>query len=426
MGTPVYMAPEQVASGEAGPRTDQWSFCAMMYEVIVGVRPFPVDGPHARAAAIADGRLAAPASGRRVPSWVTRIVARGLRANPAERWPSMDAVVDALVRGRRRRGRIARWTAIGGAIAVASISSIALAVRGGGKHGDEPIRMPDPRPGCGCPMSACTEKCASVCTASEYKLGARVPGVSMPGRQEALLGASADGDAMLYLADKGCVLDRIWLARRRGDTYAPLDLTDQIDRERASVFEGCCTLAPDGRSMILARPDHRGFVRVMLSDTGASDRGTDVGDLLPDTVHGVTLEFPMLSPDQLTLYYRSVDRSLGPDDQGPLDGVFAAVRADGSAKFTPGARLPGRARYFDVVSGVSSDHLSLFMSSEYRTHVLVRASVDKPFAAPDENMLPATLPGWRTVPTGDCKHLLTTYTPGGCAAEDIIWLDAVR
>jgi predicted Ser/Thr protein kinase len=423
MGTPVYMAPEQMSSGEAEPRTDQWSFCAMVYEVIGGVRPFPIEDRDARTAAIAAGRLSPPV--RAVPSWIARIVARGLRANPGERWPSMDAVVDALVRGRRRRGQIARWIAIAAAVALASTASLVLAMRGGGKHGDEPIRMADMR-GCGCPMSACTQKCASVCTASEYAVGARLPGVSLPNRQEALLGASLDADVVLYLADKGCVLDRVWLARRRGDTYVPVDLTDQLDRARVAVFEGCCTLAPDGKSMLLARPDRRGFVRVMLSESGTADRGTDVGELLPANTPGVTLEFPTLSPDQLTLYYRSVDRSQGPGDQGPLDGVFAAVRADAAASFTPGTRLPGRARYYDVVSGVSSDHLSLFMFSEYRTHVLVRDALDKPFGDPALGMLPALLPGWRTVPTRDCQHLLTTWTPGGCAAEDIIWLDAVR
>ena len=423
MGTPVYMAPEQMVSGDADARTDQWSFCATVYEVLAGVRPFPVHDLEARSAAIAAGRLEPPAAGHRVPGWVTRLVARGLRVDPGERWPSMDAVVDALTRGRRRPGRLARWTAFGAAATAAAIVAIVLAPRGAAAPpADDVMRMFDPRPGCHCPMSACSDHCVSVCRATAYKLGKPIPNVSVPGRQEALLGLASDGSALLYLAGKQCSIDHVWLARKRGDSYEPIDLTDQLDRTRVAWFEGCCTLAADGRSMVLARPDHHGFVRVRLGDRTA-EAVDDLGELV--TGKDATAQFPTLSADELTLYYRVIDQSRGRDDLGPLDGVYAAVRANRNAPFAPGARLPGRARLYDLVSGVSADHLSLFMSSEYRTHVLVRSSVDQPFLDPEEGMLPATLPGWRTMPLADCNHLATTWTPGGCAAEEIIWLDAV-
>jgi serine/threonine protein kinase len=57
MGTPAYMAPEQLARGETDPRTDQWSFCATLYEALAGVQPF-VDELAARSAAAIEGRLA--------------------------------------------------------------------------------------------------------------------------------------------------------------------------------------------------------------------------------------------------------------------------------------------------------------------------------------------------------------------------------
>jgi eukaryotic-like serine/threonine-protein kinase len=102
LGTPAYMAPEQLMRGETCARSDQWSFCATLYEALAGVRPFAVADVAARSSAIAAGRLAAPAPGRRVPGWVRPIVMRGLHADPSARWPSMDAVVQALARGRRR------------------------------------------------------------------------------------------------------------------------------------------------------------------------------------------------------------------------------------------------------------------------------------------------------------------------------------
>jgi tetratricopeptide (TPR) repeat protein len=43
-----------------------------------------------------------------VPGWILAPLARGLRAEPAERWPSMNALLDALSRDPRRR----RWLAL--------------------------------------------------------------------------------------------------------------------------------------------------------------------------------------------------------------------------------------------------------------------------------------------------------------------------
>ena len=428
VGTPVYMAPEQLESGEADTRSDQWSFCAMIYEVLAGVRPFPTDDRKARVAAIREGRVATPAAGRRIPGWVLRIVTRGLRADPDARWPSMHALVAALERGRRRRTRLS-WSLAGVAVLLAAAgTTFALASRGRRAPGGDStaIHLPDPRPGCGCPMSACTTGCVSVCRASDFRVGAPIPGVSVPGRQEILLGISGDGDTILYLAGTHCSADRLMLARRRGDTYESVDLSDRLDRTRVAFYEGCCTLAASGNAMILARPDRRGFVRVRLSgaDPQPIGAGDELGALVPAIDH-VIAQFPTLSADELTLYYRVFDHSAGPDDLGPLDATYAATRTERDAPFAPGTRLPGRARYYDIVTGVSSDNLSLFMASEYRTHVLVRASLDKPFTDPGEGMLPAWLPGWRAMPVTDCRRIATTWTPGGCGNEDIVWLEAV-
>lgn len=101
VGTPAYMAPEQQAGRPTDARTDVFSFCVALYEALYGERPFP--GTHALElrAAIARGDVQRPPRGSRVPAWLRRVVLRGLRAAPEDRYPSMRALLRALVRARR-------------------------------------------------------------------------------------------------------------------------------------------------------------------------------------------------------------------------------------------------------------------------------------------------------------------------------------
>ncbi len=434
MGTPMYMAPEQWMGGEINARTDQWSFCATLYEALAGVRPFVVDDPVARSSAIADGRLAVPARGRRVPGWIRKIVTRGLRADPAARWPSMDAVVHVLARRRHRRRRIALGLAIAVVINGLAVGSQLLG------RGEPPPAAPPPEPpklagwlgpvdgraGCDCPYSACEGGCVSVCRASGYTMGVAVPGISVPGQQEALLGASADGTTILYLAGPRCALDRLMLARRRGSIFASVDLTDQLDAHQVALDEGCCTLSADGRTLVLSTADRTGFIRFGLAGAAVVPAdGAALGALLPSPAAGRIVRYPVLAADELTLYYMLVDPGVEPGEAGPLNGSYAAVRADLQSPFRPGRRLSGKAQQYDYVTGVSADGLSLFMAADYLTRVLVRSSPTEPFREPAATVSPALLPGWRAKPLGDCTRIVTTSTPGGCEREDIAYLEAV-
>jgi Protein kinase domain len=431
MGTPMYMAPEQLHRRETDARTDQWSFCAMLYEVIAGVRPFRIDDFDARDADVAAGKLAPPAPGHRVPAWIRRIVARGLAAEPEARWPSMDAVVAELERGRGRRERLVKAVVIAGVLAIGGLAAFGLTRRA--THDEVlPEQLPyvppvwvDQRPGCNCPFSACANGCVSQCNAHGFHKSAEIPGINSENQQHAVLGASSDGNTILYLTGRRCGLDRLMLAQRHGPTYVPFDITDKLDRKRVAIFEGCCTLAASGTSIVMPTPDQLGFVRVKLTDSGlAIDPEGELTDVLPERVNGVTARHPVLSADELALYYRVVDTRAPAGDSGPLDGVYMTTRADVHAPFTPGKRLPGRARGYEVVSGVSADGLSLFMTSEFATHVLVRKSTSEPWGDPWEGVTPAMLPGWRAIPVESCRRIVTTWTPGGCQAERMVWLEA--
>jgi tetratricopeptide (TPR) repeat protein/predicted Ser/Thr protein kinase len=102
MGTPGYMAPEQLAGLVTDARSDQFSFCVALYEGLYGRRPFGGTTLKQQAQEIASGKLPPPPADTQVPSWVFAVLERGLAADPDARWPSMDALLAALrPRGRR-------------------------------------------------------------------------------------------------------------------------------------------------------------------------------------------------------------------------------------------------------------------------------------------------------------------------------------
>jgi len=120
MGTPAYMSPEQHAGLPTDARTDQFSYCVALYEGLYGERPFAGATLARLGLAVAEGRIEAPPRDAAVPAWIRRVVVRGLAAEPARRWPDMQALTDALVDDPtvRRRRRVA--TAVG-AVALAGV-----------------------------------------------------------------------------------------------------------------------------------------------------------------------------------------------------------------------------------------------------------------------------------------------------------------
>ncbi len=96
LGTPAYMAPEQLRGDEADARADQFSFCVALWQCLYGVRPFAGDSPLAVLFAISHAKFHEPPPGRTVPSWVRRALERGLASDPAARWPDMQRLLAAL------------------------------------------------------------------------------------------------------------------------------------------------------------------------------------------------------------------------------------------------------------------------------------------------------------------------------------------
>ncbi len=105
MGTPAYMAPEQFESRDTDARTDQFSFCVALYEGLYRSSPFSGRTLEERHASVLRGHVLEPPPGNGVPQWIRKMLLRGLKTDPTERWPSMKALLSALDDNRRFSGR---------------------------------------------------------------------------------------------------------------------------------------------------------------------------------------------------------------------------------------------------------------------------------------------------------------------------------
>jgi tetratricopeptide (TPR) repeat protein len=127
IGTPAYMAPEQIAARQADRRADVFAFSVALWEALFGVRPF-------RGASLAEIREAMrrplsgpPPGARRVPRRLVRVLARGLEVDPRDRWDDMPAMLGALAAIRTMRKRASRAIAVAGALGVCAAAAVMFA-----------------------------------------------------------------------------------------------------------------------------------------------------------------------------------------------------------------------------------------------------------------------------------------------------------
>ena len=123
VGTPAYMAPEQQLGRLVDHRADQFSFCASLAEALYGQRVFQGRS--------FDDLLSAKTSRHRVvrqpvriPRYLRRAIDRGLHPDPAKRFTSMDALLEAIA--PRRRTKAVWAVAIPAVLAVGATAAWAL------------------------------------------------------------------------------------------------------------------------------------------------------------------------------------------------------------------------------------------------------------------------------------------------------------
>ena len=161
IGTPSYMAPEQIrGTDEVGARSDLYSVGVVMYEMLTGVRPF-VAASTLAVLMMHDRQAPIPPRKRRpelaISADLEAIVLRAMSKKPNDRFESARAMQQALgelgspnaVRGRRGRRLALAATGVGLALALAIALLLASA-----RSKSTPDRQREAREAGGLPWSA--------------------------------------------------------------------------------------------------------------------------------------------------------------------------------------------------------------------------------------------------------------------------------
>ncbi len=120
LGTPAYMAPEQLRGEPATPASDQFGFCVALFEAFSAQRPFVGSSVDE----LRKAQAQRPPSPRRwrAPGFAQSAIRRGLSLEPADRYASMDALLARFATGVRRPAQLRRL-----ALLLATTSAMALA-----------------------------------------------------------------------------------------------------------------------------------------------------------------------------------------------------------------------------------------------------------------------------------------------------------
>lgn len=113
-GTRRYLSPEQESrTAPVGPASDQFSFCVALCEALTGQVP--------QADKLPQGAV--------LPAWIRPVLLRGLAQKPADRYPSMSALLEALEAGPLARRRLISRVSLVLLITIAAAAVGTLTIR---------------------------------------------------------------------------------------------------------------------------------------------------------------------------------------------------------------------------------------------------------------------------------------------------------
>jgi Tol biopolymer transport system component len=358
MGTPAYMAPEQVEADEVTPAADVYSFGVVLYEMVTATVPFMA----MTAAATANLRLHSdpPSPRRHVPELDARwesVILRCLARRPAERFASAGAAAAALrppepaPRAPRSRVRLLGEVAL--VLALVALGAYAVLARRASESGPlEPLQIttsagldlfpaisPD-----GKRLAYASDRSGSFeIYVRDLAPGAADTVVTRDGAQNFHPRWSPDGRTLVYHSkDKG----GLWLVPAEGGS--PRRLTDFGSRPAwspggsriAFQSEALVDLAANA---VAAMPPST--LWVVPAEGGAPVQVTTAGS--PPGGHGG----PAWSPDETRLVFTASDRRASSVWSVGVDGGGLVRLATGPTyTYDPVFSRDGRSVYYSALS----------------------------------------------------------------------------
>ena len=128
VGTPGYMSPEQYAGLPTDVRSDQFSFCASLYEALYHRLPFAGENLAEVAANVLAGKLQPAPENSAVPLGIRDALLRGLSREPEERFPALTEIMEELAKNPDfdpRNAHAAQWRL---AMAIAMTAALLVGV----------------------------------------------------------------------------------------------------------------------------------------------------------------------------------------------------------------------------------------------------------------------------------------------------------
>ncbi|MGB1276341.1 MAG: protein kinase domain-containing protein, partial [Nannocystaceae bacterium] len=302
LGTPAYMAPEQIQGRLTDARTDQFSFAVAFVEALTGQRAFAGDSVEHLHAAVLAGRRRSCAG--KLPRWLRRILDRALEIDPDRRYPTMRALLSQIEAGQRatKRRRI-----VAGGVAVAVVAGLVGSV----------VMQP----------SVCrggAEKIASVWGHNHRKkTEAAFLGTGKPFAEKAFAGTRRRLDdyaqSWVSMHDETCVATAV----RHEQSSAALDLRMAcLDRRRGELKALVEVLSDAPKAAVVSRAIEASDALTPLA--GCADiEALAAPEPLPDD--------PRIR-QQVSILRRQLDRGKALRDAGRYeDGLAIAVKADAHA-----------------------------------------------------------------------------------------------
>ena len=160
VGTPDYLAPEQVSGDPVDGRTDLYALGIVFFEMLSGQLPFSGESQSEILAQRLAGRPRdLKESGVAAPPWIRNIIRRCLERSPARRYPDARALIEDLDRAGSRRGIGWKAGALAAALLLAAAAGLwTLAAR----------RTPGvSRPGGGAPAPVAAQSAVAVLPLSD-------------------------------------------------------------------------------------------------------------------------------------------------------------------------------------------------------------------------------------------------------------------